>query len=130
MPDSVEAALASLATMAVAVRRADDGESKKQPLFCAPDREEVHQQTGRRIDWFDMLLSGKQPTHEVHGSNSHAHAEQNSCQHALRFAFAESEHEASDDNGDETQAPRDRACKGSLQDIHRVLPRRVRKERR
>src|SRR5579872_1847478 len=59
-------------------------------------------------------LSRKQSAHKVHRSDGHAQAEENSRHHALGFALPESKHESADDNGDQAQAPRNRAHESGL----------------
>ena len=55
------------------------------------------------------MALGKQPRHEVHGADRHAHAEHDAGEQALRSAFPERERHAADDDGHQTQAARDRA---------------------
>ncbi len=46
------------------------------------------------------LRSGKQPRHEVHGTNGHADAKDYASQGALGSALAECKHESADHDGD------------------------------
>src|SRR5260221_6957315 len=66
--------------------------------------------------------SGKEPRHEVDGSDRHADAKQNPGEDTLRAAFAESEGQPGDDNCDQGQSAGDRAGESLFQNDDRLLP--------
>src|SRR6266849_2202799 len=66
--------------------------------------------------------SRKEPSHEVDGGDSHAHAEENAGEDAFRAAFAEGEGESGDDNRDEGQPARDGAGECLLENANGVFP--------
>src|SRR5579872_5563146 len=70
-----------------------------------------------------LSVAGKKPRQEIHRRDSHADAEQHTCQHALRAAFTEGEGEAGHDNGNEREAASDGAGESLLQHANGVFPR-------
>ena len=54
-------------------------------------------------------VAGKKPRQEVHRRDGHANAEEHAGKHALRAAFAESEGETGDNDGNEREAAGDGA---------------------
>jgi hypothetical protein len=64
------------------------------------------------------------PSIELHCSDSHPDAEEDTSKHTLRATLAEGEGEASHDNGNEGEAASDRAGECRLKDADGVFPRR------
>jgi len=79
---------------------------------------------------FGSGLSREKPTHERHGANRHADAEDDPSEHPLGIAFTEGEHEPAHDDGDEAKAPSDGAGESGLEHVGGVLPGGVRISRK
>src|SRR6202163_1565563 len=67
----------------------------------------------------------KQPCHEIHGANGHAHAKDDARQGALGLTLTEREDQTTDDNRDHRKCPRDGRSECCLQNLDGILPGRT-----
>src|SRR3984957_20209558 len=81
-------------------------------------------QSGSPVNVRDSA-TGKHPSQEIHRCDSHANAEENAGQHALRAAFTKRESEPGDDDGNEREAASDGAGECLLQHADGVFPGRA-----